>query len=173
MRAPRSIQEVVRSRLCTSCGACVSAGAPGVIAFGYDARIGMELLMQLEGDRRPDGLIICDDNFVEFATAGLIDAGVRPGADFDVVALANFPCPVLSPLRLTYLGFDCRALMRTCLEAIDAQKQGKPFPAMTRLSAVFERELPPEPPESPPAMEDVLAASGEPVAAGQPATGSS
>jgi len=84
----------------------------------------MHLLMDQSADRRPDGVIISDDNMVTPACAGLLDAGVKVGpshlgGDCDVVAHANFPEVVPSPLPLIYLGYDASEILRACMNVID------------------------------------------------------
>jgi len=66
----------------------------------------VNLLMQLEGGKRPDALVIHDDNMIEPVTAGLLRAGVKVPDDLEIVAHTNWPAPVASQLPMTRLGFD-------------------------------------------------------------------
>lgn len=106
------------------------------------ARSVTHLLMGATPSDRPDGLIVADDNMVSHALQGLQDAGVRPGADIDVVAHANFPSasPAVGA-GITRLGFDSRAILNAGVNLIDAWREtGKP-PVATEVPAVFEGEL--------------------------------
>lgn len=100
-----------------------------------------ELLMRSARDDRPDALLVTDDTLESPALHGLAAAGLHAGEDVDVVALANFPCPSPSPPGVRRLGVDSRVLMARCLELIDLQRRGQPFPAETLLPAVFESEV--------------------------------
>ncbi|HUU68288.1 MAG TPA: hypothetical protein VM186_02090 [Planctomycetota bacterium] len=84
---------------------------------------------------RPDGLIISDDNPVEPATAGLVDAGVRVPKDLTVVAHANSPWPTASYVKAKRLGFDCLRLIQIAVDSIDAQRCGLPCPQFTSVPA--------------------------------------
>jgi len=97
----------------------------------------VHLLMRPGQDERPDGVIIADDNLVEEALAGLMAAGVRIPEDADVVAHANFPCVAKTPVPLKRLGYDCREMLRTCTQIIDAICSGEPVPPRTLIAPVF------------------------------------
>jgi DNA-binding LacI/PurR family transcriptional regulator len=95
-----------------------------------------------DGQReRPEALLIADDNLVEPATAGLVDAGVRVPEDLTVIGLANFPEVTRSHVPALRLGADAAAVMRACFDAIDAQRRGEPVPPGRLLPALFEDEL--------------------------------
>ena len=115
----------------------VGAGAP------VCARSVTHLLMGGAPADRPDGLIVADDNMGGHALLGLQDAGVRPGADLDVVLHANFPAtsPVVDD-SITRLGFDSQTILEVGIRLIDTWREtGKP-PAPTEVPAVFEHDLP-------------------------------
>jgi DNA-binding LacI/PurR family transcriptional regulator len=99
------------------------------------------LLMQSGQTDRPDGLLIGNDTLVEYATAGLIDAGVRVPDDVEVVAHCNFPWPTPSVLPVKRLGYDVRECLRACAAAIDAQRAGQPAPATITIPTRFEAEI--------------------------------
>jgi len=101
----------------------------------------VELLMQLEGDKRPDGLIIHDDNLLEQATAGLVAAGVKIPEELEVVAHANFPSQLNSAVPIKRIGFDwCELLSRT-LELLEIQMRGGKPPKSVLLGAKSEEDL--------------------------------
>lgn len=99
------------------------------------------MMMQLQGDKRPDALIIYDDNLIEHATAGLMAAGVRMPQELDVVAHFNFPEPVINTLPMKRLGFDCRVFLHKCIEVLNMQHRGERPPDITAIPSVFEEEL--------------------------------
>ncbi len=63
----------------------------------------------LEACRRPDCLLIDDDNHVPYATAGIDDAGLMP-ADLAVAAHANFPDVTRSLVPFRRFGFDAETV---------------------------------------------------------------
>ncbi len=105
----------------------------------------MALMACLPDAERPDGLIICDDNLVEQAIRGLVRGSkqtVTPGKDIDIIAHANFPWIPQVDYPVTWLGFNMRELVNTCIENIELQRRGENPPSNTSLKAVFEHEVP-------------------------------
>ncbi|HEY8669126.1 MAG TPA: GntR family transcriptional regulator [Tepidisphaeraceae bacterium] len=100
-----------------------------------------ELLMQAPPEKRPDSLIILDDNMVTEATHGLVAAGVRSAEELRVIAHANFPHPTHSYFPARRIGFNIRALLQTCIERIGQQQRGETPPPMTLLAPQFENEV--------------------------------
>jgi DNA-binding LacI/PurR family transcriptional regulator len=100
-----------------------------------------QLLMFAPPEERPDALIIRDDNLVEHATAGLVEAGVRVGQDIDVVAHANFPWVTRSATPVCRLGYDIHQLFETCIDRLDTLRRGQQVTRVTYLPAYFEDEL--------------------------------
>jgi DNA-binding LacI/PurR family transcriptional regulator len=111
------------------------------------ARNAVEILMH--DSERPDALIVEDDNFVEHALAGLVDAGVRVPAcgepcrteDVAVVGHANFPVAPAKLLPVRLLGYDANLLLRTCVDLIDRQRRGEPVPGKTLVPMLWEEEV--------------------------------
>ena len=99
----------------------------------------------MHGDpsQRPDGILIGDDNLVEYATAGLIDAGVKVPTEVEVVAHCNFPWPTPSVLPVKRLGYDVRECLRECIAAIDEQRGGSKTVSPHIVPARFEEEIQP------------------------------
>jgi len=73
----------------------------------------------LSGQERPDALLVSDDDLLEAATQGVLDAGA--GAEVEVVSHANFPYPSTSLFPVKRLGFDLRAALGACLQNIGAR----------------------------------------------------
>lgn len=97
----------------------------------------VQLLFKADQREPPDGLIICDDNLVESACAGLIAARVRVPDAVQVVAHCNFPWPAPSTLPVHRLGFDGRDVLNACLVQIDRQRAGQPITPDTLIAAHF------------------------------------
>lgn len=109
------------------------------VAQGAQACV--HLLLRGRPEERPDGLIIADDNLVEYGVAGAMAAGVQLGKDADVVAHCNFPWPPLQGVAIKRLGYDARQLLELGIEIIDRQRRGEGSPASVRVPAVFEEML--------------------------------
>ncbi len=101
----------------------------------------VNVVMQLEGDKKPNALIIHDDNLVQHAVAGLMAAGVRVPDDVEVIALCNYPSSIESVLPVKMLGVDTRELIRECVQVLDMQRRGETPPPKTLLPVLFENEL--------------------------------
>jgi DNA-binding LacI/PurR family transcriptional regulator len=115
----------------------VQVMSPGTPAW---ARNLINLLAHRNQHEAPDGLVIADDNLVEHATAGLLDAGVRVPEDIEVVAHCNFPWPTPSHLAVKRLGYDTREIIAAAVNLIDARRAGKER-ASVPIEAKFEEEL--------------------------------
>lgn len=98
------------------------------------------LLFKGKPEERPNGLIIADDNLVEHACAGLMQAGVSVPDDVDVVAHGNFPLDGPSLLPIKRLGYDIPAALDIALDLLQRQREGKKVPPVTVVPAVFEEE---------------------------------
>jgi len=106
----------------------------------YWARHAAELLFQADPTRRPDALLITDDNLVPAATAGVHAAGARAPEDVLVIAHTNFPYPTPAAVPVTRLGFDISHLLELCVERIDQQRRGEMPAASVLLPVVAEEE---------------------------------
>ncbi|MCX5659176.1 MAG: GntR family transcriptional regulator [Planctomycetota bacterium] len=102
------------------------------------------VLQLMHGPRtqRPASLLILDDNLVESASAGLVEAGVHRAEDLAIIAHSNFPCPAPSVLPMRRLGFDARKTLQTCLDILEARRVGSAAPVMTLVPPEFEDERP-------------------------------
>jgi DNA-binding LacI/PurR family transcriptional regulator len=101
----------------------------------------INMMMQLEGEKRPDALIVYDDNLIDEVDTGLVAAGVKVPEDLDVVALCNYPTPASSVFPIKLLGLDCRQVLEECLRILDMQRRKEKPPAMQWLPPLFEEEL--------------------------------
>ena len=134
----------------------VSLNAP------HAARRLVHLLLNPHQAERPDALFVTDDNLVEYATAGIVDAGVKT-PELDVVGHCNFPWPTPSVVMLRRLGYDMRQVLEMCVRCIDEQRTNPPGPPGTPghpnspptlspldVHPLFEDELPKRPTTPPP-----------------------
>jgi DNA-binding LacI/PurR family transcriptional regulator len=101
----------------------------------------MHIMFHPGQSERPDGLIIADDNLVEYAAAGLLAAGVKVPADLDIVAHCNHPWPTPSVMPVRRLGFDAREVMRLAIDSINEQRAGGQQRTGMKVTAVFDDEL--------------------------------
>ncbi len=99
------------------------------------------LLFSLSRSKRPDALVITDDNLVPAVTAGILATGVKAPKEVAIVAMANFPWPTPSAVPATRLGYDISRLLELCLERLDQQRRGEVSELHTTLPPVFEDEL--------------------------------
>jgi DNA-binding LacI/PurR family transcriptional regulator len=99
--------------------------------------------MRLPAGERPDGLIVADDNLVEHASAGIVDAMVRVPDDLEMVAHCNFPWPTPSVVKARRLGYDAREVVDACIRLLDRQREhrGQRMSQTQPIPARFEDEL--------------------------------
>src|SRR5262249_23595215 len=100
----------------------------------------VRLLMHGPKSQRPDGLLICDDNYAEDAQAALVETGVRVPTDLTVVTHCNFPWPPPNVLPVRRLGYDIRLALKTCIQVLDRQRRGEKVARENLIPAVFEEE---------------------------------
>jgi GntR family transcriptional regulator len=103
-----------------------------------------QLLFDAGHRDRPDSLLITDDNLVDEAIAGMIDAGVRSG-EVSVVAHCNFPWPKPAKLATSRIGYDSQQVLDLCVRTLRDMKCGKAGDAPPTLRPIFEELLPPRP----------------------------
>lgn len=101
----------------------------------------VNMMMQLEGDKRPDALIIHDDNLVEHAVAGLLAAGIKVPDEVEVVAKCNHPSSVSNAIPIKHLGPDFRLFLKEALRVMEMQHNNEEPAMTTKFSAVFRSEL--------------------------------
>ena len=98
------------------------------------------LLGESSPDRRPNILIIDDDNYVEEATKGIVETGLRVPQDMTVIAHCNWPAPPPAAVPVTRLGFDARVLLAECIHVIDSQREGVVPPPARLLPVQLQEE---------------------------------
>ncbi len=98
------------------------------------------LLFRPGRGERPDALFIADDNLVEYALMGLLDAGVKVPEEVAIVAHWNFPAPHPSIFPIQRIGYDAREVLAACLAELANQRRGQP-PGLQPVEAKFEAEI--------------------------------
>ena len=97
----------------------------------------VRLLMELGAEKRPDAIVVSDDNLVESVLSGLMSAGVKIPGEIEVVAHCNFPNPIAGNAPITRLGFDCAELIQRAMLLLQAGSLGNVEPLVKPL---FENE---------------------------------
>ena len=105
------------------------------------ARNAAQALMSADRRRRPNVVIITDDNLVPHATAGIAACGVRVPEELDVIAHCSFPLLTPCSVQVRRLGYDVRAVLQACIDTIDAKRAGREVPRLIKIQAVWEDEL--------------------------------
>ena len=85
----------------------------------------IRLLCSLPEARRPDCLLITDDNLVPHATAGALEAGLQPPRDLLVAAHANFPYPTHAAFPCLRFGVDVTAILQATVAEIARLADGR------------------------------------------------
>lgn len=104
------------------------------------ARGVVHLLMDYPRGKRPDALLVADDNLAGFALDGLADAGLAAGRDIDVVAHCNWPAPNPGPAGVRRLGFDASGLVAKAMDCARLLRVRKKCPADNLIPALFQDE---------------------------------
>jgi DNA-binding LacI/PurR family transcriptional regulator len=107
-----------------------------------DIRRLVALLMDYPADKRPDGLIVLDDNLTEHVIGGLLECNLKIGQDIDVIAHCNWPWPIASSAPIQRVGFHARHVLSLALRAIELIRQGKTLSRQfVSVPALFESEI--------------------------------
>ncbi len=101
----------------------------------------VNLLMHLEGENRPDAMLIYDDNLVEHVVGSLMKFGFKVPDDLEIITMCNYPSPVSSPLPVKDLGLDCRMVLKKAVELIEMQRLGQEVPLVVKVPALFDEEV--------------------------------
>ena len=85
---------------------------------------------------RPDGLVISDDNFIEPAEHGVVQAGVAVPDELSIVAHCNFPASSQRLVPIHRIGFDASAMLRLCVSHLNAMHCDEEVPHLTVVEAI-------------------------------------
>jgi DNA-binding LacI/PurR family transcriptional regulator len=101
----------------------------------------MQLLMSLPEARRPDALLIDNDNLVEAALRGLETARVTIPDEIEVISHCNWNGSFMNTLPVRFIGFDIHKIIADGLDMFIDFRQ-KPMSVETHeIPALFENEL--------------------------------
>lgn len=102
----------------------------------------IRLLLDPAQRERPEGLILADDHFVEPVAEAIASMGDKAPRDLEIVAHANFPLTIPSPMPMRRIGFHANEMLERCLQCLQVQQSGQSVPDMQSVSAVREEDLP-------------------------------
>ncbi|MFA6290498.1 MAG: substrate-binding domain-containing protein [Victivallales bacterium] len=117
------------------------------IPIGKDAREGTENIVRFMLDcpkgKRPNGLIITDDNLVDHALKGVFLSRVQVPEDLEIVTHCNWPNPVTSVIPVKRIGYDVRKVVSIIIDRLlnSRGKGGNQNPEPIPLVPLFEEEL--------------------------------
>jgi len=94
----------------------------------------------------PDALLVADDALLDGTLAGLMDLGLCPGRDIEVIAHANFPIAETLPWPIARVGFDIAATLDTFLDLLGRQRRGESgVPMVTTIPVTVQAANPARP----------------------------
>ena len=105
------------------------------------ARYWVRLLISQSPERRPDGLLVMDDNMTGNVVRGLLEAGAGGLQNFHVVSHNNFPVPLPEELPLYVLGYHAADVLEAAIQYIDRRKAGEHPPNVMHFQAKTEAEV--------------------------------
>lgn len=95
------------------------------------SRMLIRLMMQLPRDRRPDSIIILDDNLTPAVIKGLQESRCRMPDDVMVVTLINYPNDDPKIKGIVKIGVDMTGLLHEALNRIGLIRARAPVPLMS------------------------------------------
>lgn len=98
----------------------------------------MQLLFSAAPETRPDGLIIADDNLMEYVLSGVLSAGVNIPVDVQVVAHCNWPQVLPCAVPVDRLGYDVRDFLTQASATLRAMRRNETPPVVHYIPATFE-----------------------------------
>lgn len=108
----------------------LSLAANGYIAlpasFTHAARHWVRLLSSAYRDKRPLGVLVTDDNFVEPIVQGLCELGANASENLCLVCHNNFPMPLPDQIPIHQLGFHAGTILRMGLDYLSDRRRGIP-----------------------------------------------
>lgn len=117
------------------------------IPVGKDAREGAgiitRILLEYPKEKRPNGLIITDDNLVDYALKGVFLSRVKVPEELEIVTHCNWPNPVTSIIPVKKLGFDVRTAVSIIIDKLLKCRGKSGFQNIppSPLAPLFEEEL--------------------------------
>lgn len=78
----------------------------------------LRLLFALPAGKKPDGIFVTDDNFLDIVCKSLLDLGLKIGDDIDVVGHANFPVDQEKFPNVYQLGYCVPSMITSACELL-------------------------------------------------------
>lgn len=117
------------------------------VPIGKDARVSAgtisRILLDYPKEKRPNGLIITDDNFVDYTLNGVFLSRVKVPEELEIVTHCNWPNPITSVIPVKKLGFDVRIAVSIIIDNLLKSRGKSGFQKIDPLPLVpvFEEEL--------------------------------
>ena len=117
------------------------------IPIGSDAMDGAavitRLLLDFSKEKRPNGLIITDDNLVDHALGGVFLSRVKVPEELEIVTHCNWPNPVTSVIPVREFGYDIRITVSIMIDTLlkSRGKSGLQNTEPVQVLPFFEEEL--------------------------------
>ena len=105
---------------------------PGVI------KSSATLLMRLPPEDRPDAILVGDDNLCDTVAAAVREAGLRVPEDVAIASHTNFPLAKKDAAPILRAGWDVRAALSACLDALEKQRNGLTLPRVTEVGIIID-----------------------------------
>lgn len=84
----------------------------------------IRLLFSAPPEKRPDSLIVLNENLLPFVCDALAELGLIPGEDVMIATHGNFPFEKMPQPKIEYFVFRARDIMETCFEQLTRQNPG-------------------------------------------------
>lgn len=97
----------------------------------------IRLMMAEFNVKKPDGIIITDDNLAPYVQAGLKASSVPVPEKLEIVALANIPTNIPQDPPVKLIGFSALEILQTGLNLIDRIRSCLEVPDQTIMEAQF------------------------------------
>jgi len=100
----------------------------------------VRLLMWLPREKRPEAIIVADDNLTEPVCNTLRLLNVNVPEDLEIVSHCNFPRTSSTSMPVKFIGYDIHALMKRCIEILKLERLSKDVPAESLIAACTDEE---------------------------------
>ncbi|MFZ2656265.1 MAG: GntR family transcriptional regulator [Victivallales bacterium] len=98
----------------------------------------INLIFSPEMVNGPEALLVLDDNMLNLAAQGIMDAGLSVPDDVLLLSHSNFPNPVKCPLPVKRFGMDVRTLLEKSVEMVGLYWKNGSMPSPMRIPCVTE-----------------------------------
>lgn len=110
--------------------------------FPQAARQIVWLLFELPASKRPDGLLILDDNLMEQVLLGLADCKVQVGRNVQILAHHNWPSEQLNAWPIRRFGMHIGQMLVAASQTLQHIRDGKDVPNYQCMPCWFDDQVP-------------------------------